>query len=81
MIKYYLVEFLIKDNSTGTCSRWFLAGGFFCPEDGGDAFFRNVGSHKIYMAPHPRRRHFYIFLILKNIKKAYEITLLAVCPF
>jgi hypothetical protein len=27
------------------------------PEDAGDTFFRNVGSHKIYTAPHPRRRH------------------------
>jgi hypothetical protein len=29
---------------------------FFYPEDG-DTFLRNVGSHKIYTAPHPRRRH------------------------
>jgi hypothetical protein len=29
----------------------------FHPEDGGDMFLRNVGSHKIYTAPHPRRRH------------------------
>jgi hypothetical protein len=40
-----------------TCSRWFLARRFFYPEDGGDTFLRNVGSHKIYTAPHPRRRH------------------------
>jgi hypothetical protein len=26
-------------------------------EDGGDTFLRNFGSHKIYTAPHPRRRH------------------------
>jgi hypothetical protein len=39
------------------CSRWFLAHGFYYPEDGGDMFLRNVGSYKIYMAPHPRRRH------------------------
>jgi hypothetical protein len=25
-----------------------LAHGFFYPEDGGDTFLRNVGSHKIY---------------------------------
>jgi hypothetical protein len=37
--------------------RWFLPRGFFYPEDGGDTFLRNVGSHKIYTAPHPRRRH------------------------
>jgi hypothetical protein len=36
----------------------FFARGFFCPEDGGDAFLRNVGSHKIYTAPDPTRRHF-----------------------
>jgi hypothetical protein len=29
----------------------------FYPEDGGDTFLRNVGSHKIYTARHPRRRH------------------------
>jgi hypothetical protein len=40
-----------------TCSRWFLARGFFYPEDGGDMFLRNVGSHKIYNAPHPRSQH------------------------
>jgi hypothetical protein len=27
-------------------------------ENGGDTFLRNVGSHKIYTALHPRRRHF-----------------------
>jgi hypothetical protein len=27
------------------------------PEDGGDTFLRNVGSHKIYTEPHPRTRH------------------------
>jgi hypothetical protein len=26
------------------CSRWFLARGFFCPEDGGDAFFRFISQ-------------------------------------
>jgi hypothetical protein len=30
---------------------------FFYPDDGGDTLLRNVGSHKNYMAPHPRRRH------------------------
>jgi hypothetical protein len=44
--------------SATTCSRWFFARGFFYPEDGGDTFLRNVGSiHKIYTAPHDRRRH------------------------
>jgi hypothetical protein len=26
--------------------------------DEGDTFLRNVGSHEIYTAPHPRRRHY-----------------------
>jgi hypothetical protein len=26
-------------------------------EDGSDTFLRNVGSHKIYKMPHPRKRH------------------------
>jgi hypothetical protein len=43
--------------SAATCSRWFLARGVLYPEDGGDTFFRNVDSNKIYMVPHPRRRH------------------------
>jgi hypothetical protein len=30
---------------------------FFSHEDGGDTFLGNVGSHKIYTAPHPRRRY------------------------
>jgi hypothetical protein len=32
--------------AAATCSRWFLARGFFYPEDGGDTFLRNVGSQK-----------------------------------
>jgi hypothetical protein len=36
---------------------WFLTREFFYIEDVGDTFLRNVGSHKIYTAPHPRRRH------------------------
>jgi hypothetical protein len=40
-----------------TCSCWFPASGIFYPEDGGVTFLRNVGSHKIYTAPHPRRLH------------------------
>jgi hypothetical protein len=31
-----------------------LARGFFYPEEEGETLLRNVGSHKIYMAPHPR---------------------------
>jgi hypothetical protein len=33
--------------SAATCSRRFLARGLFYPEDGGDTFVWNVGSHKI----------------------------------
>jgi hypothetical protein len=36
--------------SAATCSCWFLARGFFYPEDRGDIFLRNVGSHKIYFS-------------------------------
>jgi hypothetical protein len=43
--------------AAATCSSWFLTRGFFYPEDGGDTFLRNFGSHKSYTAPHPRRRH------------------------
>jgi hypothetical protein len=44
-------------DTAATYSRWFLARGFFYPEGGGDTFLRNVGSHKVYTVPHPRRRH------------------------
>jgi hypothetical protein len=43
--------------AAATCSRWFLAYGFFYREDRGDTFLRNVVSHKIYPATHSRRRH------------------------
>jgi hypothetical protein len=45
--------------SAATCSRWFLARGFFYPENGGDTFLRNVGSYKSYTTLHPRRWHSY----------------------
>jgi hypothetical protein len=48
------------DVAAATCPHWFLARGFFYPEDGGDTFLRNVGSHKIYTEPHPRRQHLHI---------------------
>jgi hypothetical protein len=38
-----------------SCVDWRFK--FFYPEYGGDTFLQNVGSHKIYMVPHPRRRH------------------------
>jgi hypothetical protein len=46
-----------KQVSAATCLRWFIGHGFFYPEYGGDTFLRNVSSHKIYTASHPRRRH------------------------
>jgi hypothetical protein len=36
------------------------AGGY--PEDGGDMFLWHIGSHKIYMTPHPRRQHSLLFI-------------------
>jgi hypothetical protein len=36
LIKYRLVE--TESQSAATCSRWFLARGFFYPEGGGDMF-------------------------------------------
>jgi hypothetical protein len=50
------------DVAAATCSHWFLACGFFYPEDRGDRFLRNVGSHKIYTEPHLRRQHSCIVL-------------------
>jgi hypothetical protein len=50
--------------TAATWSCWFLARGFFCLEDGGDTFLRNVGSHEIYTAPHPRRRNSSSFIII-----------------
>jgi hypothetical protein len=44
-------------------SHWFLARGFVYPEDGGDSFLRNVGSHNMYITPHPRRRHSSVYNI------------------
>jgi hypothetical protein len=55
---------------SATYSSWFLVRGFFCPEDGGDTFLRNVGAYKTYTVPHPRRRHSFFFLF-PNIFLAY----------
>jgi hypothetical protein len=35
---------------------------FFYPEDGGDTSLRNIGFYKTHTLPHPRRRHFPIFV-------------------
>jgi hypothetical protein len=49
--------FRLVAQSAATCSCWFLVPRFFYLEDGGDTFLRNVGSHKNYTLPHPRKRH------------------------
>jgi hypothetical protein len=49
--------FRLVAQSVATYSRWFLARGFFYPEDRSDMFLRNVSSHKMYTAPHPRRQN------------------------
>jgi hypothetical protein len=49
--------FRLVAKSAAICRRWFLARRFSYPEDGGDTFPRNVGSHKMYTAPHSRRQH------------------------
>jgi hypothetical protein len=52
------------DVIAATLSGWFLARGLSFPEDGGDTFLQNIGSHKIYRAPHPRRRHSCKYLVM-----------------
>jgi hypothetical protein len=54
---YFYSEDGVDTQIAAICSRWFLARRFFYREDGGDTFLRNVGSHKIFTAPHPRRPH------------------------
>jgi hypothetical protein len=49
-------SFQLAAQSAATCSRWFLTRRSFYPEDVGDIILRNVGSHKNYTAPHPRKR-------------------------
>jgi hypothetical protein len=46
---------MTADEAAATCSRWFLACRFFYPEDRGDTILRNVGSHRNYTAPQPRK--------------------------
>jgi hypothetical protein len=41
----------IRERRT-SMSRWLRTAVY--PEDGGDTFLRNIGSHKIYTVPHPR---------------------------
>jgi hypothetical protein len=57
----------VTEQIAAICSRWFLAREFYYPEDGGDTFLRNVGSHKIYTAPHPRKRNSSIPFLLSAV--------------
>jgi hypothetical protein len=56
--------------SAGGC-RVSLARGLFYTEDGSDTFIRNVGSHKMYTATDPRKRHSYFYVPCKH---PHEIT-------
>jgi hypothetical protein len=49
--------------TAATSSRWFLALGFFYPEDGGDTFLQNVGFHKIYTS---QKTAFFIVTAVKT---------------
>jgi hypothetical protein len=68
-------RWLWRMQSAATCSRWFLARGIVYPEDVGDRFLRNFGSHKIYAAPHSRRRHssnFMSFFYLYHLRPSAQ---------
>jgi hypothetical protein len=54
--------------TAATYSRWFLARGFFYPEDGGDIFLRNVGSQKIHGATSQKTAFFRIVILHRNIR-------------
>jgi hypothetical protein len=45
------------------------ARGFFYPEDGGDAFLQNVGSHQIFTALHPQKM--VVFIVSRENPKPY----------
>jgi hypothetical protein len=49
-------SFQMIAQSAASCSRWFLTRSFSNPEDGGETILRNVGSHKNYTVPQPRKR-------------------------
>jgi hypothetical protein len=56
---------------------WFLAPLTFCPEDGGDMFFRKIGSHTDHTALHPRIwQHSFVKLCLLRglFYAAYQTT-------
>jgi hypothetical protein len=55
-VREYAFLNLALRTSSRLLARWFLARLIFDPEDGGDTFFRNVGSHTDCMALYPRRK-------------------------
>jgi hypothetical protein len=65
--------------SAVTCSRWFLARGFFCPEDEGDTFLRNVGSRKIYTRATSQKTAFCIVTAVKTSDLTYCIIYDSIC--
>jgi hypothetical protein len=51
------VVFWVMVQSASQLLTLFLTCGFFYPEDGDNAFLRNINSHSTHLVPHPRRRH------------------------
>jgi hypothetical protein len=43
----------------------------YYPENGGDTFLRNIGSHTIYMAPHPKDSILHSYR-RENLKSYYQ---------
>jgi hypothetical protein len=48
-------------------TRWFLARLIFDPEDGGDAFLRNVGSHTDYRRYIPENGDIKLHIVYSHI--------------
>jgi hypothetical protein len=49
-----------------TCSRWFLARGFFYPEDGGDTFLRKRRFTQELHGTTPQKTAFFIVTAVKT---------------
>jgi hypothetical protein len=70
----YLKNAVFCDVAAATCSRWFLARGFFYPEDGGDTFLetsvhrrstrRHVQENGIFHSHHRENLKSYIMKYL-----------------
>jgi hypothetical protein len=67
---FHLEDRIIHERGTSRLLMLVPQSRIFYPEDGGDTFLRNIGSHTIYTAPHPRRRHssYYLFLSIMNLR-------------